>query len=89
MTLDKLVAEYKENIGYSPANEMSIPQNSEELLEMLKSYKIDESKSDNNYSIFLNTTPNQKVDADNYRVSNAEINKQSFFDKVRRIFKRK
>ena len=29
------------------------------------------------------------VDADNYRVSNVEINKQSLFDKVRSIFKRK
>lgn len=29
------------------------------------------------------------VDVDNYRVSNVEINKQSLFDKVRRIFKRK
>ena len=29
------------------------------------------------------------VDVDNYRVSNVEINKQSLFDKVRSIFKRK
>lgn len=29
------------------------------------------------------------VDVDNYRVSNVEINKQSLFDKVRNIFKRK
>ena len=29
------------------------------------------------------------VDVDNYRVSNIEINKQSLFDKVRSIFKRK
>ena len=29
------------------------------------------------------------VDVDNYRVSNVETNKQSFFDKVRSIFKRK
>lgn len=89
LTLDKLVAELKENIGHSPANEMSIPQNSEELLEMLKSYKIDESKRDNNYNIFLNTKPNQSINVDNYRVSNVKTNKQSFFDKVRSIFKRK
>lgn len=29
------------------------------------------------------------VDVDNYRVSNVEINKQSLFDKIRSIFKRK
>lgn len=89
LTLDKLVIEYKEKIGHSPVNEMSIPQNSEELLEMLKSYKIDDTKNDNNYSIFLNETPNKKIDVDNYRVSNVEISKKSFFDKVRSIFKRK
>ena len=89
LTLDKLVAEYKEKIGHSPANEMSIPQNSEELLEMLKSYKVDDTKNDNNYSIFLNTSPNRKIDVDNYKVSNVETSKQSFFDKVRSIFKRK
>ena len=87
LTLDKMVEQYQENKGYSPAVETKIPETTDELIEILKSYKIDE-KKDRNYS--LRVTNNDNVSINSFIKTNFVENepKKSFFDKVRSIFKK-
>ena len=88
LTLDKMVEQYQENKGYSPAVETKIPETTDELIEILKSYKIDE-KIDRNYS--LKVTNNDNVSINSFIKTNdvEDEPKKSFFDKVRSIFKKK
>ena len=88
LTLDKMVEQYQENKGYSPAVETKIPETTDELIEILKSYKIDE-KKDRNYS--LKVTNNDNVSINSFIKTNfvEDEPKKSFFDKVRSIFKKK
>lgn len=87
LTLDKMVEQYEKKKGYSPAVETTIPTTSEELVEILKTYKIDD-KSGNKYSINIDSA---SVGIPTFIQSN-EIPKQgekvSFFNKVRSIFKK-
>ena len=87
LTLDKMVEQYQENKGYSPAVETKIPETTDELVEILKSYKIDE-KKDRNYS--LKVTNNDNVSINSFIKTNFVENepKKSFFGKVRSIFKK-
>ena len=87
LTLDKMVEQYQENKGYSPAVETKIPETTDELIEILKSYKIDE-KKDRNYSL---TVPNNEyVRISPFIKTNVveDEPKNSFFGKVRSIFKK-
>ena len=88
LTLDKMVEQYQENKGYSPAVETKIPETTDELIEILNSYKIDE-KKDRNYS--LKITSNNNVSINSFIKTNdvEDEPKKSFFDKVRSIFKKK
>ena len=87
LTLDKMVEQYQENKGYSPAVETKIPETTDELIEILKSYKIDE-KKDRNYS--LTVTDNDNVSINSFIKTNIVENepKKSFFGKVRSAFKK-
>ena len=87
LTLDKMVEQYQENKGYSPAVETKIPETTDELIEILKSYKIDE-KKDRNYS--LKVTNNDNVSINSFIKTNfvEKEKKKSFFCKVRSTFKK-
>ena len=88
LTLDKMVEQYQENKGYSPAVETKIPETTDELIE--KSYKIDE-KKDRNYSLKVINNHNDNVSINSFIKTNdvEDEPKKSFFDKVRSIFKKK
>ena len=92
LTLDKMIEQYQEKYEVSPAHETYIPNTTEELIEILKSFKIDDSK-DGSYIINNNTAlpvgsivqvpvPVNKQD------KGSEEKKSSFFDKVRSVFKK-
>ena len=87
LTLDKMVEQYQENKGYSPAVETKIPETTDELIEILKSYKIDE-KKDRDYS--LKMTNNDDVKINSFIKTNfvEDEPKKSFFGKVRSTFKK-
>ena len=90
LTLDKMVEQYQENKGYSPAVETKIPETTDELIEILNSYKIDE-KKDRNYSLKVTNNYNDIVSINSFIKTNdvEDEPKKSFFDKVRSIFKKK
>lgn len=83
LTLDKMVEQYKNKKGYSPAIKNYIPNTSEELLSIMKSFEISETKRD--YSVEIDD--NGAILASSYVRSNKNKKKRSFFDKVRSIFK--
>lgn len=94
LTLDKLVAEYKEKKEIDPTRNDTLPQTAEELLELIKSYKIDTDKaprysiSNNNISASdLGSTFDTPIPVENYK-NTGEVKKtnRSFFDKVRSVF---
>ena len=87
LTLDKMVEQYQENKGYSPAVETKIPETTDELIEILKSYKIDE-KKDRDYS--LKITSDDNVGINSFIKTNfvEDEPKKSFFGKVRSTFKK-
>jgi hypothetical protein len=91
LTLDKMITEYTEKKGYSPMIETGIPTTSEELVELLKSYKIEEEKkgritlssgtfTDNSVSASIEVTP--------FVRANDVPAKKGFFEKVRSVFKK-
>jgi hypothetical protein len=91
LTLDKMVEQYKEKKGYSPAVTTEIPKTSEELVAMLKSYQID-TNAKNGYIIDLSINDNEVEEGtpiDAYKIVNATTKKVGFFDKVRSIFSKK
>lgn len=89
LTLDKMVEQYKEKKGYEPTSEIAIPENSEQLVEILKTYKIDDK---NKTQLFVGVNEAVALPVSAYSVdvaeSNEEGNKKGFFDKVRSIFKK-
>ena len=88
LTLDKMVEQYQENKGYSPAVETKIPETTDELIEILKSYKIDE-KKDRDYSLKITSDDNVGINSFIKTNDVEDEPKKSFFDKVRSIFKKK
>ena len=87
LTLDKMVEQYQENKGYSPAVETKIPETTDELIEILKSYKIDE-KKDRDYSLKITSDENVGINSFIKTNSVEDEPKKSFFGKVRSIFKK-
>lgn len=90
LTLDKMVEQYEKKKGYSPVIINEIPTTSEELVELLKTYKIDNKKNGSEYSI---TVSDETVSLSNFIRTNENLGttvgatqKKSFFDKVRSIF---
>lgn len=87
LTLDKMIAQYKEKKGYSPAVDIEIPKTSEELIETLKSFKIDD-KRITGYNIEINNDT-VKIPSFTKELNENKKPEKSFFDKVRSIFKKK
>ena len=88
LTLDKMIEQYKEAKGKSPAITTEIPKNSEELIAILKTYQIDDQKEGNNF-IVMDT--NETLPVSGFKVTNSvsgDEKKKSFFDKVRSVFKK-
>ena len=85
LTLDKMIEQYKSAKGSSPAVKSEIPNSGEELVEILKTYHIEEKKG----SSFINVSENQTLPVTPFVVSNAPEGvekKKSFFDKIRSVF---
>lgn len=87
LTLDKMVEQYQENKGYSPAVETKIPETTDELIEILKSYKIDE-KKDRDYSLKITSDDNVGINSFIKTNDVGDEPKKSFFGKVRSAFKK-
>ena len=87
LTLDKMVEQYQENKGYSPAVETKIPETTDELIEILKSYKIDE-KKDRDYSLKITSDDNVRINSFIKTNFVEDEPKKSFFGNVRSIFKK-
>ena len=79
-----MVEQYKNKKGVSPKVETSIPQNGEELVELLKRYKIDEKKKDSVINI-----ENKLVPVTPFYLKSQEESKKGFFSKIRSVFKTK
>ena len=85
LTLDKLVEEYKaKKDGKEPTFEVEIPQNAEELLAILKSYKVKEKDNES----FIISANGMDIPATPF-VRSEEEQKPGFFKKVRNVFKKK
>lgn len=87
LTLDKMVEQYKEKKGYSPANEIEVPKDSEDLIRILKTYEID-SKEDETRTLKFE---DMSVDVPNYKTSKKDSEKQTkgFLQMVKSVFKKK
>ena len=83
LTLDKMIEQYKEAKGDSPVINTEIPKSSEELIAILKTYKINDKKSGN----YISMNDGEQLPVNSFEVSNAVLKKPSFFDKVRSVFK--
>lgn len=90
LTLDKMVEQYQEKKGVSPAITTKIPETSEELISILKGYKVDE-----NGTSYLAVLPNDtsgtsaQLPVQTYTYdAGIGPKKESFFDKIRSIFKK-
>lgn len=84
LTLDKLIAQYTEKMNVSPVVTTSIPKSSEELVAVLKTYKID----DKNEQSHISLNENQTLPVSSFVVDNGVENKLGLFQKVRSIFKK-
>lgn len=89
LTLDKMIDEYKakKETTVSPLIESKIPETSEELIQLLHSYKIDEKKG-NSYITFDNDEePREPIPVASYRREPGEP-KKGFFKKITSVFKK-
>lgn len=85
LTLDKMVEQYKEKKGFSPAVKSEIPKSGDELVALLKTYKVDENKNE----VYLVSNDDVVLSTPSYVVDNKMGKKVGFFDKVRSFFKLK
>ena len=86
LTLDKMIEQYKEKYEVSPTVNIKLPETSDELISILKSYKIDEKKGNS----FIEMNDGGQHPIASYKLSNSgETEKKGFFDKVRSVFKKK
>lgn len=93
LTLDKMIEQYQDKYGISPTHKTEIPNTTEELIEILKSYKIDDSEDrsyitlDNESTVPVGTIVQNPIPVGTQE-NNQEEKKTSFFDKVRSVFKK-
>ena len=89
LTLDKMIEEYTEKIGHSPAVEIKVPESAEELVEVMKSYKPDcyDGAAVATFTVSDNT--GIALPVGHFTYEEAHEKKPSFFDKVRSVFSRK
>ena len=86
LTLDKMVEQYTQEKGHTPTNTSTIPQNGEELVALLKTYKIDSKK---NETIVLSSNDVNNLTVPYFSASNNEEKKKGFFEKIRSVFSKK
>lgn len=92
LTLDKMIDEYREKNGISPTVESKIPETSEELLGILKTYSKNEKAGSYTLTTSSFTTGMDDVSLEIYTnapTPNSPAKKESFFDKVRSVFSKK
>lgn len=90
LTLDKMIEQYEAKKGYSLAVETKIPTTTDELIDILKSYKIDKTGAAAKYEltdIGLDNV-NTVISLPSYTNSNENKPKKNFFDKVRTASKK-
>lgn len=86
LTLDKMVEEYKNKNGYSPAITEKIPETSEELISILKSYNVSNDNGKEGYGI---TNQDVVLPVSHYIQSNVKKEENvGFFKKIRSVFKK-
>ena len=85
LPLDKLIAQYKDKMKVSPVVTTSIPESSEELVAVLKTYKIANKTTELSY---VTTNEGQSLPVASFVVDNGTEKKPGFFQKVRSIFKK-
>ena len=89
LTLDKMVEQYQEKKGVSPAITTKIPETSEELISILKSYKVNEGAESYLTVPSANDENVPRLPVQTYTYdAGIEPKKESFFDKIRSIFKK-
>lgn len=86
LTLDKMVEQYKAKKGYEPTSEITIPESSEQLVEILKTYKINEKNKTDLYIDGSNIAIPVEAYSEDKSMKKKEP-KKSFFSKVRSVFK--
>ena len=89
LTLDKLIEEYKEKKDTTPTMTTKIPENTNELIEILKSYEIDDKRGESHITLRDDssmTTIDLKVPE--YKKTETEWWPR-FFDKIRSVFTKK
>ena len=79
-----MIEQYKSKKGFSPANETEIPKTGEELVAILKTYKIDEGKQEGSL-IEIN---DRSLPVQSYKLDPQVEKKQGFFSKIRSVFKK-
>ena len=93
LTLDKMVEKYQEKYGKTPVLKTEIPETTDELITILKSYNIDEKKGsrmlDNDYEPDDDVREELPVPAYVKELEEPDSVERApgFFDKVRSIFK--
>ena len=85
LTLDKMIEQYKNKKGFSPANETEIPKTGEELVAILKTYKIDEGKQEGS---LMEINSGHSLPVQSYKLDPQVEKKQGFFSKIRSVFKK-
>lgn len=83
LTLDKMISQYTEKKGFSPVAETTIPNTTEELIEMLKQYQPVETET-NKFLV------SEGLPVSDFKINNkvkANEPKKSFFDKIRNVLK--
>ena len=79
-----MIEKKKKKKGFSPANETEIPKTGEELVAILKTYKIDEGNREGSL-IEIN---DRSLPVQSYRLDPQVEKKQGFFSKIRSVFKK-
>lgn len=85
LTLDKLIEQYKEKRDTTPAMTTKIPENTDELIEILKSYKIDDKQGESHVTLRDDSI---ELKIPEYKKTETEWWPR-FFDKIRSVFTKK
>jgi len=87
LTLDKMVEQYREKKETTPLVETKIPETSEELVSLLKTYNV---KDDSKISTLHLVDEEEEIPIESWKVSpKDEEGHTGFFDKVRSVFSKK
>lgn len=89
LTLDKMIEEYSEKIGRSPAVEIKVPESAEELVEVMKSYKPDCHDEITTATFTVSSENGVLLPVGHFTYEEPAEKKPGFFDKVRSVFSRK